>query len=119
MLNREQLRKALFVLALLAIAPFAIELIFVAEIVGAEVTVLFFLLFLRDQYRSLKDRWHEFVLEIAAVSAIATTHAVANPRYFYPHVIASFCLFFVTGSTFYLLALWYPVTILGGGLGVG
>ena len=97
----------------------ALELIFVAEILGSEVAVMFLLLYLKDQWYQLVARWENFKLRVTSIITIVSMHAVSNPRVFYVHASVSVFVFALTGSLFYLAAVWYPVAMLGGSLGYG
>ncbi len=88
-----------------------------AEIVGAEVAVMFLLLYLKDSWNGAVERWRGFQSVIGEYIAIISCHAISSPRVFYVNTVLSVLLFAVTGSVFYLTAVWYPVVIFGGGSG--
>ena len=117
--DKKKLRGLLFLVILVAIAPIAIELVFVSQILGAEVAVLFFLAFLKDQWQIIEARWERFKEEMFSTLAIISAHAISSPKVFYVHASVSIILFAVTGSIFYLCAVWYPVVLFGGAPGFG
>ena len=118
-LDNEKLRSLFFIAILLLVAPVAIELIFVAQIVGAEVAVLFFLGFLKHQWQVFEAKLECVKVWLGSVLAITSVHAISNPKIFYAHAMISVGVFAVTGSMFYVTAIWYPVVVAGGALGVG
>lgn len=117
--SKEKLRSLLFLAILIVIAPFALELVFVAEVLGSEVAVLFLLLFLKEQWRQIEARLDLLGRKGSALLHIVSAHAVASPRVFYVHAAASVVLLTTTGSLFYVTALWYPLAVFGGSAGFG
>ena len=113
-LNKTTLRRLFFIAVLLALIPFAVELIFVAEIMGAEVTVLFFVYWLKDQWQQLDARLQQLREWLRSLVVIVSMHAIGNSRVFLVHATASVMLFALTGSLFYFSAVWYPVVMFGG-----
>lgn len=113
-LNRTTLRRVFFILVLMAIIPFAVELVFVAEVMGAEVTVLFFVYWLKDQWQQFDARYQQLRESVHNLALIISTHAIGDSRVFLAHAAVSVTLFALTGSLYYLTAVWYPVLLLGG-----
>ncbi|MEM1404661.1 MAG: hypothetical protein AAGG55_15090 [Pseudomonadota bacterium] len=107
------------VAVLLLLAPFALEVVLVAEVLGAEVALMFLLLYLKDQWRVVEARITGLQNSLTSTLVIVSGHAVANPRVFYVHALMSLLLFAATGSIFYPTAVWYPLATLGSNLGYG
>ncbi|MEP5765680.1 MAG: hypothetical protein ABJ308_13885 [Halieaceae bacterium] len=115
---KENRRELLFWCVVILLAPVAIELIFIANMMGAEVAILFFAVFMKDRWILLLNRWDRLKEYVASTLAIISCHAVSNPRHFYLHAATSVALFAVTGSLSYATAIWYPVMLLGGDPGM-
>lgn len=109
--DNEKLRGLFFVAILILLAPLAIELILVAQIVGAEVAVLFLFAFLRHQWQLFEAKLDACKAWVVSVIAITLAHPVSEPKHFYLNAALSVGVFTFTGSLFYVTAIWYPVVL--------
>ncbi|MEM7016640.1 MAG: hypothetical protein AAF512_04780 [Pseudomonadota bacterium] len=98
-------------IAIILIAPFALEVVFLAEIVGAEATLGF--LFLYIKYIS-SMMWERLKL---AIHIMKSTWRAVPSSPFYNHkvytlgFVASFVLFWLTGSLLIAMVAWTPSVI--------
>lgn len=106
-------KKILLWVLLLAIAPLFIELIFIANIVGVEVALTFFVLVVKDIY----DQWHYRSLEaklfVKSAFGILRNHPMFSAPIFSLHATASALAFLVFGSLMYSAMVWYPLVVGG------
>ena len=74
---------------------------------------------MRHQWQVFEAKLECAKVWLSSVLAITSAHAISNPKIFYAHAAISVGVFAVTGSMFYVTAIWYPVMVAGGALGVG
>ena len=107
-------RKAIFYWCLvLAVAPVFFEIVFFAQIMGAEVAVGFLLLL----FRELKMNWQLRVYQAnqfcQSCFKILQNHPICHTKIYLFHVTTSIGAFAITGVLAYTVLVWYPIVILG------
>lgn len=113
-LTSEQKRALLFWIIVILISPIAVEAIFLADLLGAELAVGFLWFFVKDMLITWEARWANFKLEFSSSLLAMSKHNAASPKYFAIHYFFSFITLAVTGYLFYVLLIWYPIVIFGG-----
>lgn len=112
-LEPKKRRILLLWLLLLCIAPFAIEIVFLADLIGIELAMSFLFYYAKSLYFSVYQRWLDFRgLCSESLKAIAN-HSVSEPKIFCVNACYSAILFLVTGSSVWALLAWYPVVVFG------
>ena len=103
-------------LILLAVAPLFVEILFIANIVGAEVAFLFLLLVIKDIYENYQYRALRIKQFLFAVVQIIQNHPICQTNIYLFHVMASVVVLFFSGSMVYSVLVWYPIVLLGNNL---
>lgn len=103
-------------LILLAVAPLFLEILFVANILGAEVAFGFLLLVIKDIY----ENWQYWVLRIkqflSADVQLIQNHPICQTNIYLFHAAASVVVLFFSGPMVYSVIVWYPIVLLGNNL---
>lgn len=110
--------RVLLWLLLLSIAPFAIEILFLADIVGIELAMAFFAYYLKDMGLIWQARMQTFRAGVGAGFRCITSHAIGQPRFLLQHCAMSLTYFVLSGSLIWALLVWYPIVMMGGSLPV-
>jgi hypothetical protein len=97
-LDRPLLKKIAFVMIILAVAPFALEVVLLADVAGAEFAVLFLIYYLKTSTYALIERWLEFKRSVLAVCSLLAELYCFRPRIMASHLAASSLLLLVTSS---------------------
>ena len=107
-------RKTIFYWAIiLCIAPVFIEVIFLADLMGAEVTVGFLALLYKEYKAIFLFKLGRFREEVSLIIKLFLKHPAFEPRIYFFHSVMSVFALVVFGSVTYSILIWYPV-ILGG-----
>lgn len=69
-LNRMLLKKILFIMIILAVVPFALEVVLLADVAGAEFALLFIIYYLKTTAYLLLERWLQFKRSVIAVCTL-------------------------------------------------
>ncbi len=104
-----------YILVLLAVAPFAIEFLFMAEFVGAEFAVTFMVYYFRNAYFELVHRFLEFKYRLEAGFDNVIQLAMFQPRLCGVSATASCVVIILTGSTLLACSLWFPAMLMSSG----
>lgn len=75
------LKKISYILIILAIAPFALEVVLRADVAGAEFAVLFAIYYLKSKAYILLERWMEFKRSAVAVCILLSCLMWLPPLY--------------------------------------
>jgi len=99
----------------LAIAPFALDVVLLADFLGAEFAILF-------QFTILKkilypfERWLEFKRSVIAGCKLLAENYFFRPRIMASHLAASSLLLVLTSSLLLSCLMWLPPLYLSSGL---
>ncbi len=115
-LDRELLKKILYVTIILAIAPFALEVVLLADVAGAEFAVFFLLYYLKTTAYVLIERWLEFKRRLLVVCTLLAQLYLFRPRIIASHLAASSLLLLITSSLLLSCLMWLPPLYLSSGL---
>lgn len=100
-------------LIVLALIPVAAELIFLADIVGVEAALTFFLLYVKD----IRDRVVMYIEATVYTYRYIVKNCIQHSFFgFYPgvaHSMASFLLLVISGSIFIATSVWFSYVIMG------
>ena len=110
------LKRILFFIILLAIAPFALEVVLLADVAGAEFAVLFAIYYLKSTAYIIFERWLEFKRNVAAVCTLLAELYFFRPRVVVSHLAASSLLLLLTSSLLLSCLLWLPPIYLSSGM---
>ena len=99
-------------LVLLAVAPLMLEILFIANMMGAEVAFGFLLLFIKQIYENWQAHLHQAKALLKAAYQIIQAHPICQTNIYIFHVCLSMAVLFFSGSMAYSVLVWYPVTLL-------
>jgi hypothetical protein len=88
-LDRALLKKILYIMIILAIAPFALEVPLIADVAGADFAVLFAIYYLKSTSYILLERWLEFKRSVTAVCTLLAELYFFRPRVVVTHLAVS------------------------------
>lgn len=115
-LDRALLKKILFVMIILAVAPFALEVVLLADVAGAEFAVFFLIYYLKTTAYMIYERWLEFKRNVLAMLTLLAELYLFRPRVFVSHLGASSLLLLLTSSALLCCLMWLPPLYLSSGL---
>lgn len=115
-IDKDKLIKWGSILFLIAVLPFAMELILVIDVFGLEFAASFAFLYLGMMRDRLLLRWHGFKQECAAFMLFIATLYLFQPRTVLSHSLASSVLIALTCSLFMAAAIWLPAIYLSTGV---
>lgn len=115
-LDRALLKKILYIMIILAIAPFALEVVLLADVAGAEFAVLFAVYYLKSTAYIALERWLEFKRSVIAVCTLLAEFYFFRPRVIVSHLAASSLLLLLTSSLLLSCLMWLPPLYLSSGL---
>lgn len=115
-LDRALLKKILFILIILAVAPFALEIVLLADVAGAEFAVFFLFYYLKTTAYALLGRWLEFKRGAMAVISLLAELYFFRPKILASHLAASGFLLLLTSSLLFSCLMWLPPLYLSSGL---
>lgn len=110
---KDNYKTILLWLALLAIAPLFIEVLFIANIMGAEVAFGLLLLFVKQIYENWQYRAQQLKGFLAAACQIVQSHPMCQTNIYLLHITASAVVLFFGGSIAYSILVWYPIVVSG------
>jgi hypothetical protein len=114
--SKETLKAIVFGLILALIGVFAFEFILIAEVVGSEYALTFALLYFKQAFYDLVERWIRFKQEVTASIESLLQLLMFQPKTYGITASAS-CLFIViTGSTLFACAIWLPAIAMSSGV---
>ncbi len=114
-LDRPLLKKILFILIILAVAPFALEVVLLADVAGAEFAVFFLIFYLKTSAYAIFERWLEFKSVILAVCSLLAALYLFKPRVLASHLAASSLILALTSSALLCCLFWLPPLYLSSG----
>lgn len=114
-IDRDKLIKWGSILFLIAVLPFAMELILVIDVFGLEFAASFAFLYLGTMRDRLLLRWYSFRQECAAFMLFIATLYLFQPRTVISHSLASSVLIALTCSALMAAAIWVPAIYLSTG----
>lgn len=114
---KENYKTILWWCLIIALAPFFIEAIFLANLFGAEVTIGFLALLFNGYRSSINykiQRFKEISKETAnAISYIIAHHPAFQTNVYLMHSTLSLLSLLFFGSLSYAIFVWYPILIFG------
>ena len=102
-------------LLLIAVSPFAVEFLVIADFVGVEFAVSFMLLYFRTAFYELVVRWWRFKKRFEDGILQISELVLFQPKPYGITSVATCTVIFVTGSTFVACALWLPAIAMSSG----
>jgi len=107
--DKKMLVQIAYLLVLLVIAPFAFEILILADFVGVEFAVTFMLFYFRNSAEDFIQKCyhvkHDLIRSIDALSA----QFIFQPKNYLFHASASCLVLVLLSSTFFACALWMPI----------
>jgi hypothetical protein len=110
---KKHYKTVLLWLLILAVAPLFVEILFVANIVGAELAVGFLLLVIKNIYENWQYRAQRIKGYLSDVNQIIHNQPIWQINIYIFHVTASVVVLFFSGSMVYSVLVWYPVVLFG------
>lgn len=107
-LDRPLLKKILYILIILAVAPFALEIVLLADVAGAEFAVFFLVYYLKTTAYAILERWLEFKRSVTVTCALLAELYLFRPRIAASHLVASSLLLVLTSSLLLSCLMWLP-----------
>jgi len=105
--------KALIILALLVIAPFAVpftlEFIFVADLVGLEALIALCLLYCKPLFSTLRIKIQAFCEHLLASARLVSELYMFKPGVYLGHATFSSVVILLASSVMLASAVWWPV----------
>ena len=95
-------------LLLVLLAPFAIELVLLADVVGAEAALVFLFVYLKASIISVKERYS--LIKYVLLNAWRSTpnQEIFSKKVYILNATCSFIALWVTGSLVISIVLWVP-----------
>lgn len=113
--DKETLKAIGYTLVLCVLAVFAFEVVLIAEVVGTEFAVTFVLLYYKQAWFELIERWIRFKAELNQQLLLLSELLVFQPRSYGVSATASCVFILFTGSTVFACAVWLPALLLSQG----
>jgi hypothetical protein len=110
---KKNYKTVLLWLIILAVAPLFVEILFIANIVGAEIAFGFLLLLIKDIYENWQYRVQRIKEFLSVVSQIIQNQPMFQINIYLFHVTASVVVLFFSGSMVYSILVWYPIVLFG------
>lgn len=115
-LDRELLKKILYVMIILAVAPFAMEVVLLADVAGAEFAVFFLIYYAKTAAYRIYEQWLEFKHSFLSVCYLLADLYFFRPRILASHLAASSVILVLTSSALLCCLLWFPPLYLSAGV---
>ena len=96
---------------ILAVAPFFMEVLFFANIVGAEATVGFLILLFNEYKTNYELRKYQITQFCTSLMQVIQNHPIGQANTFCIIAISSFIAIVFTGSMTYTILVWYPIIL--------
>lgn len=106
-------RVVLLWLLLLSLAPFAIEIILLADLIGIELAMAFLAYYVKAVLAEWQAAWRRFRCNVRQSFLWLSHHSVGQLKTWLLHSSCSLLVLVFTGSALWAMLLWYPVVILG------
>ena len=114
-LDRKTLIKIACLILLLAVMPFSMELILLADIGGLDFALTFFMLYLSAMHNAVLEKWADFKKGCAEFIVFASQLYMFKPKIFVPHIAASGIVLAVTCSMVLACLFWVPLMYVSSG----
>ncbi len=114
-LDRALLKKILYIMIILVMAPFALEIVLLADVVGAEFAALFAIYYLKSIAYLVYERWLEAKRKMVSICTLLAGVYLFKPRIMLPHFAASSLLLLLTSSLLLSCLMWLPPIYLSSG----
>ncbi|WP_226665060.1 hypothetical protein [Microbulbifer aggregans] len=108
-LTKTQIKLIIFWAILIAIAPFALETLMLAELAGAEFAVGFLLLYLKQSIIIVREKVAGFLRFCGEVAEILSEHFAFREGHYLSHASLSLAVIAIGAPVFYAAIVWYPV----------
>lgn len=115
--DKKLLKNIGYLLLLLAIAPFAMEFLLIAEFAGLEFAVTFMLFYFRQLIEEWAFRWWRFRRHLTEQFDTLLALFLFQPRTYGVTATASCVVVVLTGTTFLACAVWLPAMLMSSGYG--
>ena len=115
-LDRALLKKGFFILIILAVAPFAFEVVLLADVARAEFAVFFLIYHLKTTAYIIPQRWLEFKRSVFAACSLLAEMYCFRPRIMASHLAASSLILVLTSSLLLSCLMWLAPLYLRSGL---
>lgn len=115
-LDRALMKKILYIMIILAIAPFALEVVLLADVAGAELAVLFSIYYLKSTSYIVLEHWLKLKRNVTAACTLLAELCFFRPRIMVTHLAASSLLLLLTSSLLLSCMMWLPPLYLSSGL---
>ncbi len=113
--DKSTLKQVVYLLVLLALAPFAIEFVVLADFVGLEFAFTFMLLYFRNLYEDLVKKWWRFKTRFENGFDELIGLCMFQPRTYSLTATTSCIVMFITGTTLVACAIWLPAILMSSG----
>ena len=114
-LDRKMLIRIACLGLLLAVMPFSMELILLADIGGLDFALTFFMLYLGAVHNAVLEKWSNFKRGCTEFIVFASQLYMFKPKIFVPHVAASGIVLAITCSMFLAFLFWVPLMYVSSG----
>ncbi|QBG36108.1 hypothetical protein [Litorilituus sediminis] len=106
------LQKALFIIAISLVVPFAPEFIFLADLGGIELVFGFLVLYYQPQLIWLKNKINAGLKTVKLIKQACAHSPLNQSTNFVTLSSCSAIALYITGSMFFSLVLWLPLLLL-------
>ncbi len=113
--DKSTLKQIGFLLVLLALAPFAIEFLVLADFVGLEFAFSFMLLYFKTLYEDMVYRWWRLKTRFENGFDSIIQLCMFQPRTYGLTATASCVVLVFTGTTLVACAIWLPAMLMSTG----
>lgn len=101
-------------LLLIAVTPLFVEILYIANMVGAEVALAFLLIVVKDIYEQARYRLQQIKEFLVQSIKFIRYHPVCQANIYLAHSLAYLVALFFTGSMALSIIVWYPIVLFGG-----
>ncbi len=105
------IKKVLMALVLIAVCPFAGELLIIAEFAGTEIAFSCFLILIKPCSDWLSPRIDNFFKTTNEIKKTFKFNIIQKPKVFFIHALASSFLLILTSSAIFALCIWLPLAV--------
>lgn len=113
--DKHFLKQVGFVLVFLALAPFSIEIVLIADVAGIEFAVTFMAVYYRAVFADLVERWWRFKNRFNERLGKLAELVLFQPRSYGLTATASCLIILLTGSTLVACSVWLPAMAMSSG----
>ncbi|MBO6564540.1 MAG: hypothetical protein JJ956_07340 [Pseudomonadales bacterium] len=113
--DKHFLKQVGFVLVFLALAPFSIEIVLIADVAGIEFAVTFMAVYYRAVFADLVERWWRFKNRFSERLGKLAELVLFQPSSYGLTATASCLIIVLTGSTLVACSVWLPAMAMSSG----